>query len=429
MAASSSRGRNVMPAAFLPQAANYSIETESFSLDELKRILIEPESHELRTHAFYLGKELSARLKRFIHVGVLEPATDPLQCIGLSMLTRKMFLGTEGYDLDVKKEVAFISAPSEVGIIRGIHSFLGLVDIALAGDRQITTCRALDKPWLPWRAVFLDASYSTPPIEWLRRFVDALARLRVRTLRLALPVGDPPAYDPHDLKGLLSYGLTRHVDISAEPGGVSIDEDPTFMRLVRTVRDTADGADSTAMRVEQLGPEPNMLIPSVDWIYSLDPKVGLDEDSGQQIAGLELWIRMVPGIPLQLWEQSVMTRLAAFAELAWTPFPMRNFMDFRNRLGSYFQSLDRLNFDYDVPPPAGMPDRIEFEEKAAFELVPPFPGASVVYTIDGADPGPQSPVADKPLFIERTCVVKAQTRAMSGKYSAVVATHFEKLPS
>lgn len=55
-----------------------------------------------------------------------------------------------------------------------------------------------------------------------------------------------------------------------------------------------------------------------------------------------------------------------------------------------------------------------FVDRAIIRMVPPEAGATVRYTLDGSEPTAESPVADGPLTIPASCVVKAVAFAADG---------------
>jgi N-acetyl-beta-hexosaminidase len=403
----------------LPQTTTFATEAEPFDLRRLKRVLIEPDEPELRRLAYFLARQLSTRLGRFLHVGCVDTGTDPIDCLGLSTKTRKVFLGPEGYDLDVKKELGFVSALSPLGIARGIQTLLEIVREDAPFPR-LPAVRAIDKPRLPWRAVRLDASQAPPPIEWLERFLDLLAMLRLGALRIVLPCGDRPSYPREDLERLVARANELDLELVPEPIGPAADD--TFFAVVRLI--AKDGEERSRAAAERFAALRDTPIPTVDWIYALDTGFGLPrvkiQEPAQRVIGLEAWIRPPAAIDLRLVERAIVTRLAAFAELAWTPPERRSFPEFRERLGGFFRAVDRLGFDYDVPPPLGAQERLEFDDEVAVELIAPVPDAVVRYSLDGSEPGADSPVADRPLFLTASGTLKARTFLRNGKSSQSV---------
>jgi hexosaminidase len=72
----------------------------------------------------------------------------------------------ESYSLDVSDKQALLKAATVVGALRGMETFLQLLE----GDRQgyfIPSVRITDKPRFPWRGLLIDAGRHYEPVEVL----------------------------------------------------------------------------------------------------------------------------------------------------------------------------------------------------------------------------------------------------------------------
>ena len=81
--------------------------------------------------------------------------------------------------------------------------------------------------------------------------------------------------------------------------------------------------------------------------YHFDPILkGADEKAAQNILGLEapMWTEWVPN--QNRLEYQTYPRLTAFAEVGWTPKPLRNYSDFRQRLMIFNKRLDYFDIQY-----------------------------------------------------------------------------------
>ena len=83
----------------------------------------------------------------------------------------------ESYTLEITDRQARLVAPTVVGAIRGLETFLQL----LQGDRQDTTCpvKINDQPRFPWRGLLIDVARHYQPIEVLKRNLDAMAAVKL----------------------------------------------------------------------------------------------------------------------------------------------------------------------------------------------------------------------------------------------------------
>jgi len=124
-------------------------------------------------------------------------------------------------------------------------------------------------------------------------------------------------------------------------------------------------------------------IVSLDKVYEFDPlaKNDLSEKQLNNILGVQacLWSEYLfedGRAQYQTWP-----RLAALAEVAWTPQSEREFIDFHNRLGTkHLQRLDVLNVKYRVPQPKAVLRR------DTITIHTPWEGAEVRYSTDASEP-------------------------------------------
>jgi len=87
----------------------------------------------------------------------------------------------ETYDLDVSDRQARLTAPTVVGALRGLETFLQL----LSGDRDgfhLAVVRIHDQPRFPWRGLFIDVGRHYQPMQVLKRNLDAMAAVKLNVL-------------------------------------------------------------------------------------------------------------------------------------------------------------------------------------------------------------------------------------------------------
>src|SRR5436853_3649081 len=84
----------------------------------------------------------------------------------------------ENYSLEVTDKQARLSAPTVVGALRGLETFLQL----LQGDRDgyyLPAIKIQDQPRFPWRGLLIDVARHFEPIEVLKRNLDAMAAVKL----------------------------------------------------------------------------------------------------------------------------------------------------------------------------------------------------------------------------------------------------------
>jgi hexosaminidase len=87
----------------------------------------------------------------------------------------------ESYSLEVTDRHAVLKAPTVVGVLRGLETFLQLLD----SDREgyfIPAVKIEDRPRFPWRGLLIDVARHYQPIEVLKRNLDAMAAVKLNVL-------------------------------------------------------------------------------------------------------------------------------------------------------------------------------------------------------------------------------------------------------
>jgi hexosaminidase len=84
----------------------------------------------------------------------------------------------ESYSLEINDKQARLAAPTVVGVLRGLETFLQL----LQGDRDgffMPAIRINDQPRFPWRGLLIDVGRHYEPMEVLKRNLDAMAAVKL----------------------------------------------------------------------------------------------------------------------------------------------------------------------------------------------------------------------------------------------------------
>ena len=84
----------------------------------------------------------------------------------------------ESYELTVTSSGAQLNAPNPLGIIRGLQTFLQLVQITPAGF-AVPAVSIKDQPRFPWRGLMIDVSRHFIPLDALKRNLDAMAAVKM----------------------------------------------------------------------------------------------------------------------------------------------------------------------------------------------------------------------------------------------------------
>ncbi|HEX8492517.1 MAG TPA: family 20 glycosylhydrolase [Pyrinomonadaceae bacterium] len=84
----------------------------------------------------------------------------------------------ESYTLDVSDRQALLRAPTVVGVLRGLETFLQLLESDRAGY-FIPAVQIQDRPRFPWRGLLIDIARHYEPMDVLKRNLDAMAAVKL----------------------------------------------------------------------------------------------------------------------------------------------------------------------------------------------------------------------------------------------------------
>ncbi len=84
----------------------------------------------------------------------------------------------ESYALDVSSTRATLSAANTLGAMRGLETFLQLVEVTPEGF-AVPAVTIRDQPRFPWRGLMIDVSRHFIPLEVLKRNLDAMAAVKM----------------------------------------------------------------------------------------------------------------------------------------------------------------------------------------------------------------------------------------------------------
>ncbi|HTW58677.1 MAG TPA: family 20 glycosylhydrolase [Terriglobales bacterium] len=87
----------------------------------------------------------------------------------------------ESYELAVTGSVAKLNAPNPLGVIRGLQTFLQLVQITPTGFAAPAVI-IKDQPRFPWRGLMFDVSRHFIPLDVLKRNLDAMAAVKMNVM-------------------------------------------------------------------------------------------------------------------------------------------------------------------------------------------------------------------------------------------------------
>ena len=168
-----------------------------FLLSEGTRIIA---PRELSSAASYLEQHLRPALGFPLPVVEMTDTADVQDAIVLSAQGGAPGLGDEGYGITVTPERVDIQAATPAGVFRGIQTFRQLVLDSVEADKPspeeavggIPCVAIADRPRYPWRGVMLDCSRHFMSIEFIKRYLDLMAYLKMN--RFHWHITDDPGW-------------------------------------------------------------------------------------------------------------------------------------------------------------------------------------------------------------------------------------------
>ena len=91
----------------------------------------------------------------------------------------------ESYRLDISDSGARLSAPATLGVMRGLETFLQLVETTNEGF-AVPVVSIGDSPRFPWRGLLIDVGRHFVPLEVLKRNLGGMAAMKLNVLHLHL---------------------------------------------------------------------------------------------------------------------------------------------------------------------------------------------------------------------------------------------------
>ncbi|MEI8113676.1 MAG: glycoside hydrolase family 20 protein [Bacteroidia bacterium] len=160
-------------------------------------------------------------------------------------------------------------------------------------------------------------------------------------------------------------------------------------------------------------------------VYNFNPvPPDLDAESAKHILGgqANLWTEYVP--TLKHAEYMTFPRVAAIAEVLWSPKEVRNWVDFSRRIQMIMVRYDQMNINYSKSA-FNVTAKSQFDsvkKKLIVTLTSEFPDVEIHFTTDGAEPTNLSAIYSNPILLDKTSTVKAITFSSSN----LVAKSFSK---
>jgi len=139
----------------------------------------------------------------------------------------------ESYSLDVTSSSAKLEAPTTLGALHGLQTFLQLVATTTDGF-AVPALSIQDKPRFPWRGLLIDVGRHFIPLDVLKRNLDGMAAVKLNVLHWHLSENqgfrveskkfpklhemgsDGLFYTQHEIRDLIAYAQERGIRVMPE---------------------------------------------------------------------------------------------------------------------------------------------------------------------------------------------------------------------
>ncbi|MGD8457047.1 MAG: family 20 glycosylhydrolase, partial [Anaerolineales bacterium] len=184
--------KNFQPAiSIIPKPASMEIGAEFLNITSETKIVIPQENDELLRIANYLAASLSPATGFPFDIALTTEVTGTGNIYFL-IEEGKEELGREGYELSVRQEGVFITAPQPAGIFWGVQTLRQLFDSHIEGREPVNLLWKLphveisDYPRFEWRGVMMDVARHFFSVGDVKRFIDLIAYYKFNRLHLHL---------------------------------------------------------------------------------------------------------------------------------------------------------------------------------------------------------------------------------------------------
>ncbi|NNG15518.1 MAG: family 20 glycosylhydrolase [Gemmatimonadales bacterium] len=183
-AASSESADPMKPHALMPVPTELSFHEGSLSIDSSFMVALSgrPDPRLDRAAARLIERLAKQTGIRFLAGvgGTPADATLEIQVEGTAGAIPQV-VEDESYSLEVSRDKALLSAATPFGALRGIETFLQLVEMGVDGA-TVRSATIRDAPRFPWRGLLIDVSRHWMPVEVIKRNLDAMAAVKLNVL-------------------------------------------------------------------------------------------------------------------------------------------------------------------------------------------------------------------------------------------------------
>src|SRR2546429_6237648 len=169
------------PLNLMPMPANIKMGAGQLGVDPSFSVAISghKEPRLQRAVEIFLGNRRRHTGMLPVDLKVSDSSTGPLLIHAESRRKEVQELGEdESYRLEITSSGATLNAPTTLGVMRGLQTFLQLVEATPAGFAA-PAVNIDDKPRFPWRGLMIDAGRHFMPLDVIKRNLDGMAAVKL----------------------------------------------------------------------------------------------------------------------------------------------------------------------------------------------------------------------------------------------------------
>jgi hexosaminidase len=181
------------PLSVIPQPVSVQVRPGAFRLHRGTAILVSPDVPPARQAADYLADAVAAPTGFRLKVGAAAKVPAGREAIVLTLAAGQPGpTHPEGYELEVTRRGVRIRAASAAGLFYGVRTLLGLFPPEIESARwqeaswALPCVKIVDYPRFAWRGLLLDVSRHFFSKEFVKRYIDQMAKYKLNVLQLHL---------------------------------------------------------------------------------------------------------------------------------------------------------------------------------------------------------------------------------------------------
>jgi hexosaminidase len=161
----------------------------------------------------------------------LKNSTSSLAKSSIQIRLDDQITNPEGYQLTITPSKININAKTSAGVFYAVQSLLQLIKIEGATSLMIPALSIVDAPRFPYRGMMLDVSRHFMPLDFLRKYIDELARLKINRFHWHLSDGQAFRFESK------KYPLLHYAKSSQWPTNEGFYSQKEMKELVKYAQD------------------------------------------------------------------------------------------------------------------------------------------------------------------------------------------------